>query len=733
MSLLRRLMFVLVGVVLFGFLAGVAVALPEGRVYEMVSPPYKGGYGVGQVNAVAPDGERLVFGTLGAFAGPLYENGNTNDYVARRGSSGWTTTSLTAPPIGSTEDFSGNLEYALANVLLAPKVDVSGSQEFMLHRTDAPDTLASWAPAGPIVNAFNEQAGGAPMGASRDLCHLVLQVAGSVALLPEAINTQFPLYDFATGCDGESSLRLVGVNNQGGVINPKCEQTLGITEPYVGGGGSLQLQQQSTLNSLSADGKEIFFTTDVGKGSNCEGEAHQLFVRLGGSRTLEVSGPMAGPGSEPCSEVPCPGAAERASAYFKGASEDGSRVFFTTTAPVARGDKDTQNDLYMASVGCPEGKPGCVVAERQVISLVRVSRGLPGEPADVQGVVRIAPDGAHVYFVAHGVLSVGASREGFVPVRGAENLYAYDTETGALAFVADLCSGSALSGEVEDSRCPRSLIPGQGQGNDGGLWGSGVSEAQSTVDGGFLVFSSFGQLAKGDTDTARDVYRYDAVSGVLERVSLGEAGYDANGNDNAFDAEIHADGINPGAFAAHELMGRAISEDGSRVVFETSGPLSPDAINALNNVYEWHEEEGLSEGVVSLISSGSSLTSDSEASISPSGRDISFLTSQGLVSQDTDGVADVYDARLGGGFSVVSAPRQPCSGDACQGPLTNPAPLLVAGSVSQAPGENVSLPAKASRVKKHKAPAKKKKKASRGRARRAVLARGNGVIVRGRR
>jgi len=53
-----------------------------------------------------------------------------------------------------------------------------------------------------------------------------------------------------------------------------------------------------------------------------------------------------------------------------------------------------------------------------------------------------------------------------------------------------------------------------------------------------------------------------------------------------------------------------------------------------------------------------------------------------------------YDARLGAGFPVAPAPRQPCvAGDSRQGPLTNPAPLLVPGSVSQAPGENLPPPA----------------------------------------
>ena len=41
---------------------------------------------------------------------------------------------------------------------------------------------------------------------------------------------------------------------------------------------------------------------------------------------------------------------------------------------------------------------------------------------------------------------------------------------------------------------------------------------------------------------------------------------------------------------------RAISEDGSRIVFTTAEPLSPAPSNGLTNVYEWHEEGRVGEG-----------------------------------------------------------------------------------------------------------------------------------------
>ena len=78
---------------------------------------------------------------------------------------------------------------------------------------------------------------------------------------------------------------------------------------------------------------------------------------------------MSRPLAPACGEVPCAGAAvagARASSSFVGASEDGSRVFFTTAAPLTAEDTDAGNDLYMAQIGCPEGDPECAVGERVV-------------------------------------------------------------------------------------------------------------------------------------------------------------------------------------------------------------------------------------------------------------------------------------------------------------------------------------------------------------------------------
>jgi hypothetical protein len=733
-----------------------AFGLSGGRAYELVSPVFKGGYGAARIEAVAPDGEGVAFDSLGAFGGAP-SNAPHNTYIARRSVSGWSTVSLMPPatvtPAGNTEDYSETLDSTLAFGEPGPNegaaVYVGTEREFLLHRVDAPETAAGWEVVGPVLTTLEEEPFNVTYeGASGDFCHVVFlagkEIAGrKQALLPEAGEAVKQLYDLARGCGGESPLRLVGVKNVLGpnkepeVIDPSCPVVLGAASG-----------KQSQFNAIAANGRLIFFTTNANRsaGGECDSTSQGaavpsnpatvpsnpaiLYVRVRGERTLQVSVALAGG----CAvSAPCHSAVQR-TAEFQGASEDGSRVFFTTKQPLVTEDTDEGNDLYMATIGCPAGEETCEPTQERVGSLVQVSHDPLASEAEVQGVVAVAPDASRVYFVARGVLTgEGPSGQGAQaqPVKGADNLYVYEHDehypNGRTVFVADMCSGPGVSGEVVDSRCPLGEAA-----NDGVLlWLRRASQAQTAGrDGRFLLFSSYGRLVANDTDTAKDVYRFDAQTGALDRVSTGEDGYHENGNSSAFDAMIPDTSGEARVFDHAEMQSRAISEDGTRVVFTTAEPLSPAAVNGLVNVYEWYEEPGSSVGVVSLVSTGSAEESEEHVVISPSGRDVFFITPQGLVSQDGDGAPDVYDARIGGGFPSPPAEREPCSGDACQGPLTNPVPLLVpGGSVSQAPGGNFAPPVSKKVVKARKAKPKpkkrkrgKKSKASRhrGRAKRSA-------------
>jgi hypothetical protein len=570
--------------------------------------------------------------------------------------------------------------------------------EYLLHRTDAPYTPTNFELLGMVLKAPDEQPFSAVyQGASPDFAH-ILFLDGNRALLPAAINTNADLYDLVTQALGnEVSLRLVGLNNKGKAITPICLNELGASR---GPAGAL-------TNAVAMDGREVFFTLrlEAGLVGECP---KQLFVRLNGSKTIEVSRPLL----PVCHEVPCAGAFERKPVEYQGASEDGSNVFFQTEQSLVNEDTDTTDDLYMADIGCPVGEEGCEVANREVVSMAQVSHG--DEPAEVQGVVATANDGSRVFFVARGVLSQGGNGNGAMPVKGADNLYMYDSATKALVFVAELCSGPGISGPkddnpVEDVACPAGLANSE---NDVALWTTNSPEAQFSGDERFLVFSSYGQLVGNDTDGTRDVYRYDAETGGLERVSVGEGGYDANGN-GAFDASIGTSHSFRLLLEQRHMNSRAVSADGTGIIFRTNEPLSSAAVNGQGNVYEWHAGAGEFQDNVSLVSTGSADAGVEGAVMSSSGSDIFFATTQGLVSQDGDGQLDLYDARVGGGFSERPALREPCSGDACQGPLIDPTPLLVPGSAVQAPGGNLARPVN------RLAPSKKKaRKAHRSHGRR---------------
>lgn len=716
-------------VAMFGVFVGVAdAALGEGRAYEQVSPEFKAGYpvvqpvGTAEHSALAVDGEAVKFSSIGAFNGSA-QDFSANPYLSRRTADGWVTEALD-PSFGGEECiefiggppvFSADLsrfEFVARLGASAEVCEVSPTTTLWVRQPDGSLTHASpqmTITSGPHVST-------SVGGASADLSRAVIErVDDPGAHIVPGDETEAGLQLFEA--EG-SSLRLVALDNSGHQLTRSCDIGLG------SGRGVY-----SQLGAVSQPGaSEIFFSVLCGE--------EQLFVRVNGKTTIEVSKPL----SEECSEVPCPGAGARAPARFQGASEDGSKVFFTTTERLVEGDKDLSNNLYVATIGCAGGGEGeaCGSATRKVTSLALVSSdSITGQAAEVEpDIVAVSSDGSHAYFVAQGVLSETANGEGETAAAGAENLYVYDATSspGKVSFIADLCSGPERSGRVSDGHCPSSLDESVGNGsrNDRGLWlATEFREAQTTRHGGFLVFGTFAQLIRSgpeaDTDAAEDVYRYDAQTGDLQRVSIGEASFDANGNNSLFDAHITRTTFRGPLQEQYELLSRAITEDGSKVVFTTSEPLSPRAINGQSDVYLW------SEGRVAMISSGSASEADEQPVISPLGRDLLFRTNVGLVPLDTDGLGDLYDARIGGGFPLPEAPREPCSGDACQGPLSTPASVLVPGSISQPAGGNLASPAatKAKAVKKAKARKRKKHKAKARRSGRAhTSAR---LAVRGRR
>ena len=172
-----------------------AFALSEGRVYEMVSPVYKGGYGAKAIEGVAQDGESVAFYSPGAFAGAPSGPEVGADYVSRRSPSGWSTAPLMVPsslmPYVVGNDVSPTLGTVL--VLGKPGANQEGAfqtgteEEFLLHQTDSLDVPASWELAGPVLRSFPEEPLGLLyVGASPDFCRILVRSGlGSGFLVPE--------------------------------------------------------------------------------------------------------------------------------------------------------------------------------------------------------------------------------------------------------------------------------------------------------------------------------------------------------------------------------------------------------------------------------------------------------------------------------------------------------------------------------------------------------------------
>ncbi len=701
------------------FTVAPALALPPGREYELVSPPYKGGYGASGIEGVSQDGECAAFYSPGVFNGNPAGTSDSFDsvaYMSCRSDEGWSTVPLTPPDVlvprvngrtDSTPDLRSVMVPGCAGPNYLSGLKECARVEFLMHDTSEPDVSSNWRMVGePIETVSHEPVEISIEGASADFCHIVFESEDG-AVVPEAVGVERPLYDLSAGCGEEpTGVRLVGVDNRGRIIDPSCSVLLG---------SRYELGEANLFHAVADGGQELIFTTC---GDSQSTDNRQVFARLKGLRTIEISRPLSQSPSE-CGEggeeIPCRSAGGRANAVFIGASEDGSRVFFTAPLaagqpPLVPGDTDASNNLYLAKIGCPAGNEGCNISEKVVTAMTRTSAPVdPSEPAEVQGVVKVAPDGSRVYFVARGVLTNEPGPEGRVPLKGADNLYVYavnPSTPGRISFIGDLCSGHEMSGSIEDALCPSE------NGVDITLWHNAFGgEAQTAgPDGRFLVFSSYAQLIRDDTDRSRDVFEYDSETGRLVRISAGENAYDANGNSDTANAKLLQTGVQPGSVRAEfEMTERAVSEDGATVVFSTAEPLSPQAVNGLPNVYEWHD------GRVSSLSGGASETSVEDVVMSPSGDDLYFVTTQSLVPADSDQASDVYDAHRCSASAPCFPPamtgRRSCEGDACQGPLTNPAPLLVPGSVSQAPGGNFEVPKVPAEPKaKPKAQSKKRAK-----------------------
>jgi hypothetical protein len=275
---------------------------------------------------------------------------------------------------------------------------------------------------------------------------------------------------------------------------------------------------------------------------------------------------------------------------------------------------------------------------------------LAGSGAGVEGVIGAGESGEDVYFVASGVLAPGA-------VAGRPNLYLAHVG-GGVRFIA------TLSPEDGTEVAPYQPNTGFASGTDIGDWNAGFGQrtAEVTPDGESVVFMSNRPLkAQGfpagyANEGQYEVYVYDAGSGRLFCASCSQSG------------EPGSSAFLPISWSNTHIP-RWISEDGSRVFFDSSSPLVAQDTNGQQDVYEWEREgsDSCTEstaadgGCIYLLSGGSG-SSSSLLDASANGSDVFIVSRAELTGQDTNGTDDLFDARVGG---VPPAAPAGCSGAAC--------------------------------------------------------------------
>ncbi len=673
--------------------------LADGRAWELVSPAEKDGASIeplskeGGLIQASPGGEAIAY----VANGPVVAEPGGNralepaQVLSERTGEGWIAEDLVTPhergeglkigEAGEYRSFSENLALGLLQVPAASKAEpleapplAPGSSEKTLYVRDDPGLApqaseeeayaAAQANRGflapgyaPLVSPADVTAETKPGEKTRfggelsfvdgtpDLAHAVFEAG--VSLLADSAPG---LYESETG----GAFQLVSVLPNG---KPAGSAEVG-AEPVLGDEGT------NVRGAISTNGSRVIFY-----GAGIEepyefAEYHRLYMHdTQTGQTLQLNAAQ-GVG-EPVGE--------ESEVGFQAATPDGSKVFFTDTAPLSSesdqhpvfGALNNEADLYECEIIETAGKLSCALKD--------LTPDPSGGSADVLNVMPgIGENGEQAYLIANGVLAPGAKpgdcahiAQETPPAGATCNLYSW--HHGTITFIAALSN--------EDS------------GDWGSLKGSGKEgthveprpdladlSARVSPDGEYLAFMSEQPLTGYDnTDQNnpdvrdQEVYLYQAASRQLTCVSCNPNAPSSGVLDTPFAGEglglvVDRRGDWLGDYLAGSIPGwtplgldtathqpRYLSNSG-RVFFDSPDELVPQANNGKEDVYEYEPNRvgscTQSEGCVSLISSGSAQQESAFIEASEDGRDAFFVTAQPLVAADHDTNYDLYDARV---------------------------------------------------------------------------------------
>ena len=682
-----------------------AGVLPDGRAWEMVSPPEKDGSGIeplrdeGGLIQASEDGSAITY----VANGPIVSEpeGSRAPYptqaIATRSSAGWSSQQIVTPRTKGEGFIPGEApEYRFFSLDLSlglvqpdnqaevepfeqPPLAPGATEKTMYVRNSATGAYL------PLVTAGNDTAGtkfGQKLefaGATPDLSDVVFS-----SEVPLTTGAGAGLYEWQSG----GPLQPVSVLPGGA---PALEPALGANDHNVRG-------------AVSSDGSRVFWTgaQEVQAGETTEVVRHLYMRDMLSGKTLQLDAAVA-PIEEP--------GEEESEVGFQAASSDGTRVFFTDTARLTEdsnlqpipGSTNNPADLYECEIVDEGASPACRLSDLTVDH-----NGL--ESAGVLDLVpAVSEDGSYVYLVANGVLAPGATPGDCVrvnteaPPPGAScNLYVW--HGGAITFIASLSDEDA-----PDWGRSEAVIKG-GESSVEPLQDLADVTVGASPNGEYLAFMSNRSLtgydnvdanptAKGARD--EEVYLYDASSKLLVCASCNPDGHPPHG---VFDSEKAGEGLGllvdrredwayrpktaaptahwlagsiPGwtplgwASAAQALRQPRYLSDSGRLFFDSAdalvgleqNPTREEQVGGeatqvgVESVYEY-EPNGTGtcpreEGCTALISSGTSQQESAFVDASANGNDAFFVTAQPLVARDRDTNFDMYDAR-------VCTPQSPC-------------------------------------------------------------------------
>ena len=327
-------------------------------------------------------------------------------------------------------------------------------------------------------------------------------------------------------------------------------------------------------------------------------------------------------------------------------SEDGSRIYYTGS-----------NGEYVA------------LDENGVETIISVSRRAGDSQEPVRGTAEAAsPDGRYLIFQAEAPLTEDASSEG--------GFYRYDADSGGLEFLAGTEGPHFLSGIVK-------AWPERGEAYfrkstslyhldhgevtfvaPGFVFGREYQMFSTSADGRYFGFESPERLTSYDNQGITEVYLYDAQTEVTSCASCRADGRGPTGRSKfeGFDEAVERR-LQIADLEGH--VSRAVTDDGT-IFFDTPDPLVAIDVNGTRDVYSYRD------GRVALISPGDQPYAAELEEVTPSGKDVFFSTAQRLLASDRDLAADIYDARVGGGFAEANVAPATCSGDSCRGATASP-------------------------------------------------------------